>query len=106
MQAHRTFSSVTTLRRTATGYLPLFCFLLIVIILISANAFPALYGDEYGSVYEQHHLASNLHAIGYLVQLRVWSSIFPSDWFLRMLSVLWFGAGLYWMNCWLKSEQI
>jgi hypothetical protein len=86
--------------------LPAFSLLVIAITIFAINAFPALYGDEYGSLFESHHLTVNIHAIGYLSQLYFWSSIFGSDWFLRILSVLWFGVGLYWLNAWLKDEQI
>jgi hypothetical protein len=86
-------------------YLPVFFFLLIAVILFASNAFPSLFGDEYGSLFDAYHLTGNIHAIGYFSQLHLWNSIYDSDWFLRSLSLLWFGAGLYWLNAWLKDEQ-
>ncbi len=88
------------------GYVLVVVFLLIASILFSAKAFPALYGDEYSSLLEAQHLTSNIHAAGYLSQLYIWSFIVNSDFFLRVLSILWFGAGLYWLNCWLHTEEI
>ena len=87
-------------------YLPIFSFLFVAFILFSLNAFPALYGDEYDSLFDAHHLTGNIHAIGYFAQLYLWSSISNSDWFLRILSILWFGAGLCWLNAWLKEESV
>ena len=92
--------------RRISDFLPVVIFLVIVLVLFSVNAFPALYGDEYGSINEAQHLAQNIHAIGYLFQLHFWSSIFRSDWWLRILSILWLGAGLFWLNQWLKKEQM
>lgn len=106
MQKNNPFLSVITSNRKINDYLAAFFFFLIAIILFAVNAFPALYGDEYGSLFDAHHLTGNIHAIGYFSQLYVWSSILQSDWFLRMLSLIWFGAGLYWLNSWLKFEEI
>ncbi len=75
-------------------------------LLLSANAFPALYGDEYASLFDSRHLSGNVHAVGYFSQLRAWSAISESDWFLRLLSALWFAAGLYWLRQWAKAEEI
>lgn len=106
MQKNNRFLSVITSNHRVGDYLPAFSFLLIGIILFAVNAFPALYGDEYGSLFEANNLKVNIHAIGYFFQLYIWSSILQSDWFLRMLSLIWFGAGLYWLNSWLKFEEI
>lgn len=81
-------------------------FVLVAALLVITNAFPALYGDEYGSLYESDHLATNLHAIGYLAQLWLWKSVSDSDLFLRLLSLLWMAAGLYWLKRWLESEPL
>ncbi len=105
MQKPRTFLG-SSLKRTIIDYLPGLAFLVITITLFIVNAFPALSGDEYGSLLEAQHLGLNIQAIGYFIQLHFWNSIFQSDWFLRILSILWFGAGLYWLNDWLKSESI
>jgi hypothetical protein len=105
MQKSHLFSSLN-FRPKVKRYLAVFSFLLIASILFSINTFPALYGDEYDSLSDAHHLAGNIHAIGYFTQLYLWSSIFNSDWFLRILSILWLGAGLFWLNSWLKEEQI
>src|SRR5574341_370767 len=106
MQKTSSFSWVIISNRMIGDYLPAFFFVLIAIILFAVNAFPALYGDEYGSLFDTHHLAGNIHAIGYFSQLYLLNSISNSDWFLRVFSVLWFGAGLYWLNAWLKDEEI
>lgn len=95
-----------TVKQDIASYLPAFSFLLIAGTLFIVNAFPSLYGDEYGSIFDSNHLAGNIHAIGYFSQLYLWNSISDSDWFLRLLSVLWFGAGLCWLNNWLKIQQI
>ncbi|MHB9034047.1 MAG: hypothetical protein ACYC6L_13495 [Anaerolineae bacterium] len=87
-------------------YLPVFVFLTIAITLLLVNAFPSLYGDEYGSLYESTHLLRNLHAIGYLSQLYIWKWISQTDIFLRLLSLCWFAAGLYFISQWLKLEDI
>lgn len=86
--------------------LPIFTFAIIAILLAAVNAFPALYGDEYGSLSESSHLLGNLHAIGYLSHLYLWSKLGQSDIFLRLLSFCWFAAGIFWLNRWLKLEQL
>ena len=86
--------------------LPIFTFAIIAILLAAVNAFPALYGDEYGSLSESSHLLGNLHAIGYLSHLYLWSKLGQSDIFLRFLSFCWFAAGIFWLNRWLKLEQL
>ena len=103
---NRRFNDWGRPRHWVAALLPAIAFVLIAAILFVVNAFPALYGDEYSSLFESHHLLLNLHAIGYLSQLYFWSSISNSDAFLRILSLLWFGAGLHWLNAWLKDEQI
>ena len=99
-------AAVSISERGRQHYLPGFCFLIIVLLLFMMRAFPALYGDEYGSLFEAQHLTSNLHAVGYLLQLHLWIFVATSDFFLRVLSVLWLGAGLYWLNHWLQMEEI
>ncbi len=86
--------------------LPTFSFFLIAGILFAVNAFPSLYGDEFGSLGEARHLTGYIHPIGYYFQLYIWSSINQSDWFLRLLSVVWLGAGIYFLDQWLKFEEI
>lgn len=81
-------------------------FLVIAGILFGVNAFPSLYGDEYGSLFDAYHLSGNIHAIGYFSQLRLWNAISQQDWFLRTLSLIWLGAGLYWLDRWLRWEKI
>lgn len=105
MQKTNTLTLPVSLRKRS-DFLPVLCFLLIAAVLFARNAFPALYGDEYGSLFEAGHLASNLHAIGYFFQLSIWGSILSSDPFLRLLSLVWFAASLYWLNRWLESEDI
>jgi hypothetical protein len=87
-------------------YFPVILFFAIAVFLFASNAFPALYGDEYGSLYESKHLTENLHAIGYLFQLNLWNRISDQDWFLHCLSLIWFGVGVYWLNRWLSSEEL
>ena len=105
MERIKTFRRGSSIRKISE-YLPVIVFLLIAIIFFVVNAFPALYGDEYDSLFDSHNLVGNIHAIGYFAQLNIWSSIFHSDIWLRILSILWFAAGLYWLNVWLKSETI
>jgi hypothetical protein len=70
------------------------------------DAFPALYGDEYGSLFDAYNLRGNIHAIGYFLQLRIWNSIWQADIFLRSLSLFWFLFGLYWLKKWLDFEGL
>jgi hypothetical protein len=88
------------------AYLPVIFFVLIAGILLAFNAFPALYGDEYDSLFDATHLLGNIHAIGYFFQLDLWHQLSNSDYFLRLLSILWFGCGLYWFFRWLLSEGL
>lgn len=78
----------------------------IVSLLFATRAFPSLYGDEYDSLFDAYHLLGNIHAIGYFVQLNLWNKISNQDWFLRLLSILWLGLGIYWLNRWLRSEEL
>jgi hypothetical protein len=87
------------------NYIPII-FLAIMSLLFTTNAFPSLYGDEYGSLFDSTHLTGNIHAIGYFVQLNLWNRISDQDWFLRILSLLWFAVGIFWLNQWLKSEDL
>lgn len=91
---------------TRKNILPLLVFICIVLMLFLFNAFPALYGDEYDSLFDSQHLKGNIHAIGYFIQLLLWSKISQVDWFLRLLSIFWFGLSLYWLKQWLDSENI
>ena len=87
-------------------HVPLILFFSIVILLFLANAFPALYGDEYGSLNESKGIFTNLHAIGYFIQLNFWHRISNEDWFLRLLSVFWLGIGIFWFTRWLLFEKV
>jgi len=86
-------------------YLPFVFFAIIFVIFIS-NAFPALYGDEYTSLLEAKQLISNPQAVGYFAQLNLWMRVLNQDWFLRILSLIWLGLGIYWLNKWLHFEKL
>lgn len=88
------------------SFLPAIVFLLIAIMLFATNAFPSLYGDEYGSLFDAYNLSGNIHAIGYFLQLRIWNSISNADAFLRILSLFWFLLSVYWLKKWLDFESI
>lgn len=85
-------------------YFPVIAFTGIAILLLTSNAFPSLYGDEYGSLSESAELGSNLHAIGYFLQLRAWRLISEQDIFLRLLSVLQFSLGVYVLYTWMDED--
>lgn len=87
-------------------FLPFLLFLIICLFLFISNAFPSLTGDEYGSLVEAKHLLKNPQALGYFVQLNLWSQISNLDWFLRLLSVIWLCIGLFWFNRWLHFENL
>lgn len=86
-------------------YAYLLVFILLAGIIFLANAFPSLYGDEYGSLNESTYLGSNMHAIGYFAQLKIWRSISDTDFFLRLLSLLQFSAGMYFLHQWFKISK-
>src|SRR5262249_6171860 len=78
----------------------------VAILVLSCKAFPALYGDEYGSLHDADNLQINLHAVGYFAQLRLWKTFSGSDYFLRILSLTWTALGLHWLRRWLTTEQL
>jgi hypothetical protein len=94
-----------SLRIVWDKYSVAFIFILIMILLSLSKAFPALYGDEYGSLFESYHLRENLHAIGYFSQLWLWNELFQADVLLRFLSNLWLGLGIYWLKAWLEDWE-
>ncbi|HUS15694.1 MAG TPA: hypothetical protein VM536_11840 [Chloroflexia bacterium] len=79
---------------------------LLAVLSVALNALPALAGDEYGSLHEAEVLGTNLHALGYFVQLHFWQMLAGNDLFLRALSLLWTALGIYWMDRWLATESL
>ncbi len=78
----------------------------ITVLAVWLHVFPALYGDEYDSLFDANHLLGNIHAFGYFVQLHFWSRVFQSDMSLRALSVIWAGLSIVWFRKWLASENL
>ena len=80
-------------------YLAVVLWAALVFLLIGwGRIFPALYGDEYGSLIESHDLTTNLHAVAYFGQLAMWRVIAGGDSWLRLLSILWGAVTL--LGCW------
>ncbi len=87
----------------AIVWLLLALLLAVAALVVYAGAFPALYGDEYGSLVESNHIFENLHAAGYFVQLKAWRVLSETDVWLRLLSVLWGAVTL--AGCWLIGKE-
>lgn len=90
----------------ATLHLPLALLVGIAALIFVVGAFPALYGDEYDSLFDALHLTGNVHAIGYFAQLRLWLQLSGSDAWLRLLSLVWAGVALVCQSRWLEAEGL
>ncbi len=77
-----------------------------LVVVLGLRSFPALYGDEYGSLFDSQHLMGNLHAIGYYLQLNAWLYLFQSDLALRLLSIFWGFLSILFLERWLCAEHL
>jgi hypothetical protein len=99
-------SAVSRWMRSTAGFASCVSLLFLAIAALGIHSFPSLYGDEYGSMFELNHLAVNLHAIGYNLQLNAWTRLFSSDALLRVLSAIWAAVSLAVFYRWLAAEQV